>query len=256
MTRTDWNNIIDGALAPFGLSSSAVAEWRLWRDVVVDIVLNFVGIIAIFKADITNYVSTKQTGLPGWYVDVCKYFQNGDSLVSYDGILKYPVIDATKQVVKLAAVTEIDEDILVIKVATISSGVIGPLSGPQLTNFKNYMNARRPPGVKLNIVSNSPDVVYYEITAEFDPMFSEADVSAGINAALDTFRLNFPFDGIFYKSAFLASVENVPGVVGVQLDIDLIFSTGEYVSGLIYKHEMPAGYFNYDSGSFISLSSI
>lgn len=250
-TRAEWNTLIDPLIAPLGLSTSQFAEWKLFRDLSVTLAIVLEGIVNLFKADIDTALATKQPGGLSWYKGVCLEFQYGDSLVVDNGIVKYPVVNTTNRIVTQVSAKEILGDVMTIKVAktdTITGGKV-PLTASELVAFRDYLNARRFPGTKINIYSLAADKLYYDTSLFYQPGYDLTLLEAAIRARLDEFRDNTPFDAIVYVSDIVAAIESVPGVAGVSLTLDYIpasgsgFAVGAYV-------ELQAGYFNWEPASF------
>jgi hypothetical protein len=256
-TRQQWEDAVLLALTGAGLSpsTSSVALWKLIRDLCITIAMLFEGILEFFKADVDNALATKEAGSIYWYPVMIKAFQYGDTLIVDNGIVKYATVNPAAQIITQVSVREVDDEVVVVKVAkndpASTSGAITNLNLTELNALKNYVKRRKPPGSKVNIFSNGPDTVYYEITFFYDPLYDEATITAAVQAALETFKAGWGFDGILYKSELQAAVTNVPGVLGCDLYIDLVYSSGGGLSNLQSHEELPAGYFNYDMSSIL-----
>ena len=254
-TRTQWETIIAGALP--AASTSSVAEWKLFRDMVITITMLFESILEIFKSDVTAYIDGKQPGSVQWYRSICLQFQNGDSLQVVNGIVGYATINPANQIIKLVSVKEKDEEVLSIKVCKQVSGVNTALSGGELTNFKNYIKARKFPGTKTAVYSNSSDTVAWQLTGTYDPMVDYTTLCNNIYAALAAFMDSLSFeDGMLYYSKLYDAINDVTGMLSVNLTVNLSLSDGTSVSGFTGAIELPAGYFNYDSLSSSNIISL
>lgn len=258
-TRDEWNSTFGTPAIDAGLTTSSSAEWLAIRDEVVDTAIVVEGIIELAETDIDNKLATKQPGSIYSYPSIMKAFQNGDSLtVTDDGIVEYASIDTAKQIIKQVSVRETDDGKLVIKVAKDDgSGGYTNLSSTERDNAQAYFEARRWPGVKGVVQTYAADSVKYTINGVFDPLYAKTDVNAGLVAALTDFQANFRFDAVFYKSILFEKLMSVTGMLSLELVIDMSFSNGNSITNLPDNGntELPAGYFNYDNTSAITLTA-
>lgn len=253
-TREEWNAEIDAYAAVAGLSASASAAWKVLRDLCVSIAMFFETILSLFQSDVDDTLTLKQFGSLYWYVVISKAFQEGDDLTVVNGIVGYDPVDETHRIVTQASAKEGDDGVLALKVAKTVSGSLVKLSSGELDDFKAYMQARKSPGVKLNINSKDPDSVKYIIAALYDPLYDNDNVQAGLDAALLDFRDNFRFDATLYMSELVAALSAVPGVVSVDVQLwvwDTL--TLSYVP-VVLSTELGAGYFNWSNSSSLSLA--
>jgi len=248
-TREQWNAVIDDYAILAGLSTSAVADWKLLRDTVVTIAMWFeINIFSLFKADIDDTLNRKQFGTLPWYVEMCKEFQSGDSLAVVNGIVGYDPIDATHRIVTQASAKELDGTV-VLKVAKTVNGDIAALSGGELSDFKNYAHARRSPGVKTNIYSYPPNLVKYTGSYLFDTLYDNEDVDELVMQAITAFRDNFRFDATLYMSELQADIKNVAGVVDVNIEASVWDAANALWMPIQGHADLDAGYFNWDNAS-------
>lgn len=248
-TRQDWELVIDTYALANGitLSTSAVAEWKLWRDLIITIAMTLERIVNLFKKDVEVYLNNEQHGGLYWYGQISKEFQYGDNLVVVDGIVKYPTITPANLRVSHVSVKEVNDEVLVLKVAKSVSGVLAPLSAPELASFKSYIAQRKLPGTKININSNVADLVNYDIEIYYDVLFDPAIVQQNVLDSLNLFKNNLAFDAVLYKSAFVDAVMNAEGVKGLNIyTLDIDMSDGNNYE-LVNYLELQAGYFNWNA---------
>lgn len=255
-TRVEWNAEIDAYAAVVGLSSSAVADWKVLRDLCVSIAMGVEGVLDLFKTDVDYELSTKQFGTLLWYVAISKLFQSGDSLVVDNGIVKYDPVDVTHYIVTQASAKETEDGVLVLKVAKTVGTSLAALDSGELDDFKNYIKARRAPGVRMNITSGAPNVVKYSAQVLFDPLHDNDEVLAGLNAALLAFRDGFRFDAVLYVSELVAVLSDVPGVVSVDLGVSWLNPDTVTYEPVGVSVELPSGYFNWSNASVLNLSAV
>lgn len=252
-TRAEWNVVIDDYAAAAGLSASAVADWKVLRDLVVSIAMVFENIFDLFKSDVESTLNLKQFGTLQWYRAICFEWQSGDSLTVVNGIVGYDPVDVTHRVVTQASAREVD-GVVVLKVAKTTGGNLAALSGGELGDFKDYIHARRSPGVKTNITSGDPNGVRYTGTYLYDTLYDNDAVDAAVQAALVGFRDGFRFDAVLYVSELVAAVSVVPGVVDVVLVVEVYDDVNAVWVAVVGSAELSAGYFNWDNASALVAS--
>jgi hypothetical protein len=256
-TRAEWELVFLTSANSFGLplSTSGVAEWKLWRDTMITIVMVFEKIVNIFQKDIDLKLLSKQHGGLYWYGEIAKEWQSGDSLTVDYGIVKYNPVNASHRVIAQVSVKEVNDDVLVMKVAKKVGSNLVALGSTELTNFKSYIKARKLPGTKINVYSLAAHNVFIDGPIYYDALYDPSLVEANILAALESFKTGFSFDGVLYRSGIIDAIMNAQGVVGtgdVSIEVNL---TGAYVQLATY-FELPSGYFNYDTPSLALLPAI
>jgi hypothetical protein len=240
------------------LSASAVAEWKLWRDVAANTDYSFEVVMDAFQSDVQTYIDTKQLGSLSWYALQCLAFQYGDTLlVSSEGVIYYAVIDPSKQIIKLASVKESIDDMtgvvtLVIKVAKLVGTTVTKLEDAEMLAFTDYMRLIKIVGTKLQLVSDDADIILYDLTVVYNPEVPQTTVDANVQAALNAFKTNYGFDPTFYKSSFEAAVKSADGVVAVGVTTLTGTPNGGSPTTITLDYELAAGYFNYDGASSIT----
>jgi hypothetical protein len=236
------------------ISQSAVAEWRLWRNIVATTISFFESILDLFTSQMNTALDTKQYGGISWWATKMLAYQSGYNLqVDSQGNVFYPTIDTSAQIIKQVSVREVmvnSDLILFIKVAsTDENGNFIPLTADQQLQVQDYITSVKPAGVKTNLVSLPADTIYYSVTVLYDPLFNTYDVQNNILAALSTYRQNIGFDGIFYPSSFLDAIVQTQGVKGVQTNFLEGGANGQPLGGLGISYELASGYFNYSTNA-------
>jgi hypothetical protein len=207
----------DAVLGPQLTSTSSVALWRLWTYVVA--VCQYV-LESLFDAHVAEVAANIASQVPHtllWYVNKAKAFQYGDTLVADTDTYALP--DTAKQVVGYAAATEVNNG-LRIKVAALNTGVLAPLTGPQLTALTAYMALVRDACVRMQITSGSPDTFVASLNIYYDPLVLDntgarldGSNNTPVQQAVTAFLDNLPFNGLFVLQYFLDFLKTVPGVV-------------------------------------------
>jgi hypothetical protein len=204
-------------------SSSKVSIWRLWLWVFAVGSWLLQNLFDIHKAEINNILVAERPHTLGWYALQSKVFQYGYPMIWQDGIFSYSMIDPSAQIVKYAAASESNGQVL-LKVATIINGIIGPIIGPQLAAFILFWSKWRDAGVKISIISQPADIVQITMTIIRDRLVLAANNSLlsdssvfPINDAINTFGDNLQFGGIFRISKLMDAIQAVAGVVDVKI---------------------------------------
>ena len=230
------------------LSSSGVAEWRLWVSVCAIAIHTFELILDRFKKDVNENIMTSRPGTRKWYERLCFLFQNGHRLVfdEKDAVLKYRVDDPASRITAVAAVQEQD-GIITLRVAKSNNGTIVPFSDVERLNFTNYINESKPLGCKTVILSTAADKVRYSVRVFYDPAHSIELIQGRTENAMTGFKMDQQFGGILYPARFVDYLINVEGVVTVRLDSFLRkgISDANFLPVDI-SAQLEAGYFNYD----------
>ena len=206
---------------------------------------------------ITNLITNKNYGHPGWYTDNAKAFQYGDNLsIASDGSFYYAVVDPTKQVIAQAAFNELIGEggaiSLVLKVACIDpgTGLLAPLTLLKFSAFTNYFKNFNIPGLPVTIISNDPNTISFTAAIAYDGTFDLWALQSNVNAALLVFRNTYTFNGEFYNY-FLENylVANVPGVRAVYLSDTFITNPGGSPISFSGSTSLSSGYFNYGTNT-------
>lgn len=199
------------------LSESKASEWGLWAYIMAAAIHAFELILDCFKQEINALTARITPGTVRWYAEMCKRFQNGDSLVFDDNtaLLYYPVEDTAKQIIAVAAVSEKQDADggLAIKVAKKDAkGRIVVLDADELYNFQAYIDAVKFAGCKTTVSSLNADLICYDLTVYHDPAIPSETVRTDTVDALERFKTSIDFDGVLYRQKLIDAVMDVEGV--------------------------------------------
>jgi hypothetical protein len=250
-TRNDWEAEIDFVATSMGanLSTSAVAEWKLWRDIIVTIAMLIEGIVTMFKKDIDKHLLNEQHGSLNWYRSISKAFQLGDALMVTNGIVAYSPVIPANQIIKQVSVREVADDTLLIKVAKLQGTDLIKLQPGELIEFNTYLLNRKLPGTKLNVQSLDADVLYIEGAFYYDTLYPSGVVLNNVMAKLEEFKNNFAFDSILYRSSITEVIMSAEGMVGTG-PLDLLINNDYSIVDFL---ELQSGYFNIDVNITINM---
>jgi hypothetical protein len=229
-------------------SPSNDALWNMWADIFAYIAYVLHGIWTIYEQRLKKAALAAIPHTAYWYSLKAKEFQYGDNLDASQGTVIYPVIDVTKQIVTASAVKEINGS-LVLKVAKTGSSGLEPLSAPQLAAFQGYINAVRDAGVSILIVSQNSDLLKAAISIYYNPIIPLATITANVEAAINNYINNLPFDGVFRITKLVDAIQSIEGVVDVKITVceaSTNYTTTPNFVPIDVFYETVAGYMNID----------
>ena len=255
------DSIIDSLQQESGLSlsTSKVAEWRLWTYVFAVVVHTFEIILDMFRIEVDTLVEKVTPGTVRWYAEMCYRFQNGHELLFDDkkAMLYYPEDNPDARIIKVVAIRE-ETNRLVIKASKWDpDGNIVPLSLEERYNFTGYIDAIKFAGVDTTIVSTTEDKIRYNLEVYYDPAVPLTQINTDVSAALDTFKSSQGFDSMIYRQRFIDAVMDVPGVTTCNLlTMERKGATDEDFSPVDICAELESGYFEYDITSRLVFKSV
>lgn len=241
------------------LSTSTVAEWRLWTYVVAVVIHSFEVILNQFRDEIDALTNKITPGTVRWYAEMCYRFQNGHELLfdNKTAMLHYADDVESARIIKVVAITE-GVNKLFIKAAKINSeGKIVPLSEDERYNFTGYIDAIKFAGVETDVISTTEDKIKYDMQIYYDPAIPVTIVRDNIHKSLDAFKTAIGFDSMLYLQKMLDVVMDVPGVITINLNsISRKGATDATFIDFNVFSELASGYFDYDGDCNLVLTSI
>ena len=233
-------------------SNSATAIWRLILWVTAAGIQTLERIFDTHQSEVNEIIENILPHRPKWYRDKALNFMVDKLLIPdtdrYDTTGMTDEEIETARVVKFAtAIEEPGSSVLVIKIATGTTGNLKPLPGGtgnnatgQAGQFRAYIDEIRDAGVRWNLVNKEGDDFYCEIDIYYSPLLVPSDVSRAVQDAIKMYLNGLPFNGEYSNMALIDAVQVVDGV----LIADLKFA--RIVSGFINAKIIPeAGYFTY-----------
>lgn len=241
------------------LSTSKVAEWRQWTYIFAVAIHTFEIILDAFKKEIETITNKITPGTVRWYAEMCYRFQDGYELLFDDNsaMLYYPKIDLDAQIVKVVAIREAANKLIIKAAKQDSAGKIIPLNLEEKYNFTAYIDAIKFAGVDTIVVSTNEDKIRYHMEVYFNPSIPSTLVREKVEQMLNTFKSSLGFDSMIYKQRFIDAVMDAQGVVTCNL-VSLErkgVTDADFVPVAIFS-ELESGYFEYDDDSVMILKSI
>lgn len=214
-------------------STSKVAVWRLWAYIVAVAIWTHEQIFAAHRQEIEDLLLLKKPHTARWYAGKAKAFQYGFQLLP-DSDVYNPLTPegrtytdeqvAASKIVKYAAVTESDTDSrLIVKIATESGGKLSPISDDQKTSFEAYFSEIKDAGTKITVINYRPDKLALNLKIFRDAKIisktgeSILNGTKPVEAALEAFMKELPFDGELVLNSLIDKLQAVPGVVNPHL---------------------------------------
>ncbi len=177
-----------------------------------------------FRKDTEELVAANIVPTVRWYHTKAKEFQLGDALVYDEKTFgyKYPNIDASKQVIKYAAVQDKGNTINVL-VAGDKDGKPTIIPSETLAAFNAYMNQIKIAGILLLVNSLPADKIKISVRVYIDPLLLDStgirisDGKKAVEDGINGYLNNIVYGGTFNKTKCVDAIQQVDGVKDVEL---------------------------------------
>lgn len=242
-------------------SGSKFAEWQLWKSIFARAVWAFEQIMDAFRTEIEAKIQTKQPGSFDWYFDKIKEFQGavdgngvfqGDDLIVNDGVIVYETPDPTRRIIAQCSLSAAESELAVKVAKMLDENDFTPLTASEQIAFGLYLNNIKYPGTKTNIISMAADLIKYELTIYYNPVYTTATVQVNIEAKLAEFR-SMGFDDKIYAFKLLNKIAEAEGVVSVKKTLLQGWGVNAGVfADIDVVYLLESGYFNYDEASVLT----
>jgi hypothetical protein len=179
----------------------------------------YVNEINIKKAAISG-----QTGI--WWNDkLLNIFQydisdsdRGVLAIDDNFIYGYPVVDATKRIVKFCATSAIDRQVTIKIAKDDGSGQPQQLSSDELQAARSFVNTIQDAGTLINTISFAADVLLLDINIYFNAQFGQSTVLDNVKKAIKTYLQKLKFDGTIELLKLIDAIQAVQGVTDVLIN--------------------------------------
>lgn len=178
------------------------------------------------KQEVTDLINELKPHSLRWYVNKAKAYQDGRSLIPdsdrYDNEGLSDEEIRKEQVVKYAAVEE-KGAIVYVKVAGGTEGNRRPLSDAQKAGLREYFMRVKDAGVKLEVISEEPNVFELNLDVYYNPQVFDAELrdkktnTKVVHDTIAAFVENLPFNGEYRNSALIDALLELDGVELVEL---------------------------------------
>lgn len=201
------------------LSTSKVAEWRLWTYVVAAAIHAFEIILDLFRQEVDE-LTTKITPALNCGMRKCAIaFRTGTRWYSTRTRRSSTTNrdDPDSRIVKVVAVNEAYKMISIRVAKTDGEGRIIPLDDSERRNLTDYIDTIHTTGIPTTIVSTTADTIRYNLVVYYDPATPSSVVREKVEQALETFKTSLSFDAVFYAQRLVDAVMHAEGVVTVKV---------------------------------------
>lgn len=204
-------------------STSSTAIYRLWAYVTAAVIFTLETLFDLHRAEVDGIIATQKPGSLLWYRSMCLGFRHGVGLVVENGRVGYP--PGANEIPPLIAQCSVREaaDGLVVKIAKEVGSELEPLSVTELSAFSAYLSAIKYAGTPVRIINSPAELLMINAVIYYDPIVftasgtSLADNSRPVDAAIQNYLRNLPFDGRLKRTALIEVILDVPGVKDVQI---------------------------------------
>lgn len=197
-------------------SSSSTAIWRLLFWVSASIMALFLNMLEGIALELEGIRDSAVPGTSSWYRNKAFEWQWGHTLqIDPDGRIGYATEDLPARLVKRAAIQELPDGSLLIKVATAT----GPLSAPELLSVSDYFRELHFAGTLFSVLSLPADKLRVTATVYFDPQVGASSCLAAVQDSIDAYLAALPFDGVIHVSKVVDAIQASAGVQDVLLSL-------------------------------------
>ncbi len=229
VTQIDEQIALKPVLSALLSNPSDAAVWKNFRYAIAVCIAYFEQLLDKFKSDMEAKLDTAGVGTLPWLRQKSFEFQYDATtpqitqLVNY--IPKYPVVDPTKRIITICAMSFNTSRIIDMVVAKGSPP--GPLTSTELTAFRNYLTAGGTStgagagvsiaGVAINAQTYDPDKLYLVAEIFYNGLYTST-IKGNVIAAIEAYLINLGQTGIFQTIDLVDAIQSVEGVN----DIDIV----------------------------------
>lgn len=202
-------------------SGSKIANWRLWLWIVAVASHVVEGLFDAAKAYISSTINSVRPHTLKWYEQEARKWQYGHEIAWLDDDhFGYLIIDAAARLVTDVAATEADDGSLTIKAVKRVSGVPAALASLELQSFIAFWARWKDAGVRINIVSQPPNVLDIQavvqrdrlVLAEDGTLLRDSSVNT-MQAALEAWLNNLQFNGVIRITDIEQAAKTAEGII-------------------------------------------
>lgn len=205
---------VDGDANLDGLTSpSKTSEFNLWMWLFSAMTVIANGVWTERKNEIQTIADSAIPGTERWLQKEILKFQYGDVL-SFDSVTAkyyYAILDASKQIIARCSITS-QGVVSSVKVAKLVSDSPAPLSGPELTSLKSYVNQIKWAGMKLSVITDDADLLNAPLTIYYNGIVPLADIQAAVEEAYNGYLASLPFNGQYLITGHIDAIQEVPNI--------------------------------------------
>jgi hypothetical protein len=201
-------------------STSQTAIWNLWFFIVASCIAIFEQLQDLFKQDLETIAYNTPPNTPQWTRKKVLEFQYDATtpqvaeLNTNTFVVTYPVINTALNIITRCAI--VTENNLNVSVKVAKNNPPVQLSAPEETSLGAYIETWGSVGIAYNIINQSSDKLEVVADIYFDSQYS-AVISTNVEAAINNYMANLPFNGVISNQAIVDAIQAVTGVQNVKL---------------------------------------
>jgi hypothetical protein len=212
-------------------NTSPTSIWRLFVYIVAYAIWIHEQFFGKHVIEVEGIAARAIPGTARWYQYLALQYQDG-YLLEWDANAfqyKYSSIDTLAQIVKLASVKENPTGGITVKAAKLSGTTPEPLTAPELSAFVSYINDIKFAGTFVTVISENADDIKIYADIYYNGTQLLSNVKLLVEAAINNYLLNLPFDGLFQLSKLQDAIQAVPGIEDVSLtSVEARFGVSAY----------------------------
>ena len=175
------------------------------------------------EAALVQIAADAIVGTPAWIKAKALEFQysttNPQQLKTNDNYsIAYPTIDESLRVVSQAAVQQLVNKVVLVKVLSGTAPNFSPLTDAQIVAFTQYMDALACAGTSIATISVNPDQLKLNMSVYYSGQIDSGLILQNVIDAIVLYITNLEFDGAVLQSKIVDAAQSVPYVKDVTLD--------------------------------------
>ena len=204
-------------------STSQTAIYKLWAYIVSVAIFTHELLWDLFRQEINDTLDARINGTSEWYAGKALEYQDGDELLTLgDGAyLGYePIVEENKIITRCSYFENVIDfkGILNLKVAKGDASNLSNLDPSEIGRVIKYFERIKFAGTNILIISYQADEISLDdLTIYHDGVRPDQEILSDIEAAMDDYLVNLPFDGQFYVEGFRDRLQQVANVVDVYI---------------------------------------
>ena len=207
-----------------------------------------------FRSAVDTKIAAAVPATVPWYHKICLEYQHGDKLIIDEATQQYVYedLDESKRKVKFAAIRDKGAYVYILVSGEGSDGLPEALSNDVIVAFEQYLAARKPAGIQLEIKTYNPDDIKISMKVQYDTLIVNTDGTRindsgryPVEEAVESYLRSIEYGGVFNKTRLIDAVQKAEGVKDVVLQDVLVkpFSGEDYQSVVGNNYESVGGAF-------------
>lgn len=198
---------------------SQTSVFNLEKDVVASVTNLHEQLWDELRTDLEAQITAAPPASPAWIQDRVLKFQysatNPQVLQLINFAPSYPVVDEDLMIVTRCSVKTDLNKIVKIKVAKSDPPAV--LAALEYSSLTGYLNNIMPAGVGFDLVNIDGDRLYVNAEVFYNGEYTSS-IQDNVEAAINNYLANIPFDGLIKISEIEDSMQSVAGVTDVKLN--------------------------------------